>query len=155
MALQARLIAALALLLATATSADPAKPALLVGPESIGQSAILSGPNVFAAALPAHPFEAAPGGVFTRALFVTPGVPNTQIQVQDIQLPPTNSGDVADLPGPAILDVLAGEGTLSVGGQVLHLAEGALQLIPAGQSLTISNASQRPMLLRLYLLEAG
>jgi hypothetical protein len=119
------------------------------------QSALLPGPRVFAASLPEHPLEVAPGSVLTRVLFATPGVPSTRVHVHDVQVPPDNRGEVAALPGPAVVDVLQGQGTLSVGGQNLPLADGTMQLIAANQSLTIINANSRPLLLRLYLFEAS
>jgi hypothetical protein len=148
MAVRAGLGVAFVLLLTSGGSAqEQSNPPLLPPPPP--------GPLVFAGTPPEHPFQPAVGNVFRRDVFATPGPLNTLVEVREMLVPPDGQGQVAALPGPAVLEVLQGQGSLFLQGQQQPLADGGIGFIPAGQALAITNTTPRPMLLRLTLFEAG
>jgi hypothetical protein len=101
------------------------------------------------------------------------------MQVDDVLVPPNARGEIAALPGPAVLEVIQGRGALLLGrtGQVPpqgdlslplpnqallslpapldFLKDGEMQLVPAGRALSIINVTPHPMVLRLYLFQAA
>jgi quercetin dioxygenase-like cupin family protein len=148
MAVRAGLSLAFVLLLTSGGSAqEQSNPPLLPPPPP--------GPLVFAGTPPEHPFRPTAGNVFISDVFATPGPSNTRIEVRDVLVPPSEQGQVAALPGPAVLEVLQGQGSLSLQGEEQPLADGGIGFVPAGQLLAITNTTPRPMLLRLTLFEAG
>jgi len=110
----------------------------------------------FAGKLPEHPFQLQEGNVLSRVDFETPAPANSQIEIRDFILPPHVESRIAALPGPAIVEVSGGQGSLAVGEkeEKERLAPGDVKLVPAAQVLKFGNDAAYPLAVRIYLFEA-
>lgn len=113
-----------------------------------------SGQVTFAGITPEHPFQAAAGNILSHTAFQTSAPSKTQVEVRDFILPPHAKSQLAALPGPALLEVYSGEGTLKFNKKSERLAAGNMRSVAAGEALAIDNAGTLPVVLRLYVFEA-
>jgi quercetin dioxygenase-like cupin family protein len=116
-----------------------------------------SGQVTFAGSTPEHSFHLEEGNVLARTVFeaVTPS--NSHVQVRDVMLPPNAKSKLAALPGPALVEVYSGEGTMALGEKAEksdRLTAGNMRSVPAGQVLAFDNQGALPLVLRLYVFEA-
>jgi hypothetical protein len=125
--------------------------------EAFVSKGVLSPPAeqvTFAGSTPEHPFKLEAGNILSRSVFRTSGPSNSQIEVRDVMLPPHAKGQLGPLPGPALLDAYAGQGTISFGDVADQFSAGHMRSVPAGRALAFENSGSYPMVLRLYVFEA-
>jgi hypothetical protein len=108
----------------------------------------------FAGITPEHPFQLGAGNVLSRTVFRTAVPSNAQVEVRDVMLPAHAKSQLGPLPGPALLDTYAGEGTVSIGENAIAISTGQMRSVPAGQTLGFDNPVAYPLVLRLYVFEA-
>jgi hypothetical protein len=116
-----------------------------------------SGQVTFAGSTPEHSFHLKEGNVLARIVFEMAAPSNSHIQVRDVMLPPNAKSKLPALPGPALVEVYSGEGTMSVGEKAEKgdgLTAGNMRSVPAGQMLAFENQGALPLVLRLYVFEA-
>lgn len=108
----------------------------------------------FAGITPDHPFTLGPGNVLARNLYRTSALGNADVEVRDIMLPPHTKSQLPALSGPALLELYAGSGTLSLGDNSAAIAAGQMRSVPGAQALNFDNPGAYPLVVRLYILEA-
>jgi hypothetical protein len=116
-----------------------------------------SGQVTFAGSTPEHSFHLEEGNVLARIVFETAAPSNSHVQVRDVMLPPNGKSKLAALPGPALVDVYSGDGTMGLGEKAEkseRLTAGNWRPIPVGQELAFDNQGALPLVLRLYIFEA-
>ncbi len=112
-----------------------------------------SGEVQFAGATPQKAFHLEEGNVLARTVFSAPGPANSQIEVRDYRFPPHARSRLAALPGPAVLEVYAGTGAVTLGGKSEDLAGGEVKSVAAGQALEFDNRGDYPLVVRFYIVE--
>jgi hypothetical protein len=116
-----------------------------------------SGQVTFAGSTPEHSFHLEEGNVLARVVFETAAPSNSHVQVRDVILPPNAKSKLAALPGPALVEVYSGDGTMALGEKAEksdRLTGGNMRSVPAGQVLAFDNQGALPLVLRLYVFEA-
>ena len=116
-----------------------------------------SGQVAFAGSTPEHSFHLEEGNVLARTVFEAAAPSNSHIQIRDVMLPPNAKSKLAALPGPALVEVYSGDGTMALGEKAERsdrLTAGNMRSVPAGQVLAFDNQGALPLVLRLYVFEA-
>jgi len=107
----------------------------------------------FAGAQPKGAFHLEEGNVLARTVYSTAGPANSHIEVRDFKFPPHVKTHVAALPGPGVLEVYSGHGSMMRGDQSEELANGVIKPVAAGQALEFDNMGDYSLVVRLYLVE--
>jgi hypothetical protein len=116
-----------------------------------------SGPVTFAGSIPENSFHLEEGNVLARIVFEAGAPSNCHVEVRDVMLPPNAESKLAALPGPALVEVYSGDGTMAhdeKAGKSDRLTAGNMRSVPAGQVLAFDNRGALPLVLRLYVFEA-
>ncbi|HVH30209.1 MAG TPA: hypothetical protein VNA31_00885 [bacterium] len=115
-----------------------------------------AGPLVFAGQTPRHPFHLEGDSVLARTVFATATPSNAHVEIRDVVLRPNAKSQLPALPGPAVIEVYSGEGSVTVGrGETgERLTSERIHLVPGGQVLSFDGVGARPLVLRLYVFEA-
>jgi hypothetical protein len=100
---------------------------------------------------PIHLFEPDEQGVFSRTLFSAPGLQATTVTVREVVVGPRRTQQMAALPGPALLELFEGHGTIAIGNASPQPIDNDFQVISAGQPFAINNPNGRPVGIRLYV----
>jgi hypothetical protein len=108
----------------------------------------------YAGASPAHPFAKQPGAYYARTLFESDAPGNSHVEIRDVLIPPRSKSNLAALPGSAVMDLAAGQVSVSIGGKAEGVAAGTMRSLPAGQALALENADSHPAIVRLYVIRA-
>jgi hypothetical protein len=122
----------------------------------VAQGALPPPPDqvTFAGSTPDHPFKLEAGNVLSRTLFRTSALGSADVEVRDFMLPPHAKTQLPLLPGPALLDLYAGQATVSFGERSEPIAAGQMRSVLAGQALGFNNPGAYPLVLRIYVFEA-
>lgn len=107
----------------------------------------------YAGSQPKEAFQLEKGNVLARTIYSTAGPANSQIEVRDFKLPPRVKTHLGALPGPGVLEVYSGHGSLSLDGKSEDLASGVIKAVPAGHALEFDNRGDFSLVLRVYLVE--
>jgi hypothetical protein len=125
---------------------------------SIGTRGLLSPPAESPASLksvpPEHPFVRDPSGGFSRIVFETDEDPNFRLVIREFSFPPDRQSHTITLPSGAFLDVLGGQGEISIAGQRTVLALGARTAVSAGVPIEVANNGEQPVNIRALIVEA-
>ncbi|MGC1521031.1 MAG: hypothetical protein WA803_05780 [Steroidobacteraceae bacterium] len=95
-----------------------------------------------------NPYQKAGKNLLTRTVFEAPGPDGMRIEVRDLFVSPGRTADKVSLPGAAVLEVLGGEGKMTVGDKSQELSQGTS--VSLGQDATCSLESRgiTPLVLR-------
>jgi hypothetical protein len=107
----------------------------------------------FAGSQPKEAFHLEQGNVLARTVYSTAGPANSEIEIRDFEFPPHVKTHLAGLPGPGVLEVYSGHGSLSLGGNSEDLTPGVIKATPARQALDFDNQGDFSLVLRVYLVE--
>jgi len=113
-----------------------------------------SGPLKFAGSPPEHPFHKKAGNVFERTIFQTDGPNSSRIEIRDILVPPRTKSHIGALPGPAVMELVTGAATVTLGEKQESIVGGTMQTIPGGKPFQVENPDAHPSMLRLYVIRA-
>ncbi len=107
-----------------------------------------AGESNFSAYSPQNPYKKAGKNLLTRTVFEAPGPDGTRIELLDLFVTPGSTADKVTLPGAAVLEVLSGEGKMTVGDKSQELSQGTS--VTLGQDATSSLESRgiTPLVLR-------
>jgi hypothetical protein len=92
-------------------------------------------------------------GSLARTLFGAEGS-GIRVEVREILVGPKQRSTAARSAGAAIGEVRSGRGVLNVDGKVQNLQMGSMLSLADGQSYTLENQSDVPLVIRLYVLTA-
>ncbi len=112
------------------------------------------GPLEYAGRAPEHPFHRERGNVYLRTVFTTSGPSSSRIEIRDILVPPHAKGELDPLSGPALVEVYPGAGKIGLGKAGEFLSPGTMNSVAKGQVIKFENPGARPVIMRLYLIEA-
>jgi hypothetical protein len=101
-----------------------------------------------------HPFVREAANVLARTVFEAAGPSNTRIAVRVLLVRPGQT--VLPVTRPVLIDVLMGQGALSIGGdrQLVRPANALIALPEGAREVLIDNPNTSPLVLRLYVFEA-
>jgi hypothetical protein len=108
----------------------------------------------FAGRIPTHPFHLEASKVLSRTVFSTIGPSNSQVEIRDVFVPPHGNNELAAVPGPTLVDVYFGGGTVLIAGTRQKLTAGDTIVVAADEVLKFEPSGVGPMVLRLYIFEA-
>lgn len=100
---------------------------------------------------PQNPYSREPSGILARTLFEALDAPGVSVRVRDYLLPQGQTTEQIGLPGPAVFEVLAGQGSLSGPGGTRELEMGATFSIAAGQVFTLESSGDVALAMRAYV----
>ena len=107
----------------------------------------------FAGSEPKNAFHLEEGNVLARTAFSSVAPANSQIEIRDFQFPPHVRTRLAGLPGPGVIEVYSGHGTLALSGTTQQLLGGVVKGVPAGQALAFDNQGDFSLVVRVYVVE--
>ena len=100
---------------------------------------------------PIHQFEPDEHGVLSRTLFSALGPGNITVKVSEFLVGPRRTQQMAALPGPALLELFEGQGTIAIGNASAQPIDNDFQVISGGQPFIIDNPNGKPVGIRLYV----
>jgi hypothetical protein len=128
---------------------------LQLAPEGRG---LLTAPAELPASLggapPPHPFVRNPSGGFSRTIFETDEDPNFKLIIRDFSFPPDRQTRTVTLSSGAFLQILGGEGEISIAKNRLPLNAAARTAVPAGAPIEVMNNGEHAMVMRALIVEA-
>lgn len=107
----------------------------------------------FAGSQPKQAFHLEEGNVLERTVYSTAAPANSQVEVRDYKFPSHAKSHLGALPGPGVLEVYSGHGSLSLEGKSEELASGVIKQLPAGQALDFDNQGDYSLVVRVYIVE--
>jgi hypothetical protein len=109
------------------------------------------GPITSSGALPVHPYAKAAGDGYARTLITAVAPGNVTTAVRNLVIRANGQSAISDLPGPGLLELVAGTGTLSVDGREFALTGDQLIQLDPLRTATLRNEGDQPLVVRLYL----
>jgi hypothetical protein len=103
---------------------------------------------------PANPFSPAGDNLFTRTVFAADGPPGYRLEVRELIVTAHKRTEAISLPGGALFEVRYGSGALDEGGKRREIKAGSTFLITEGETVTMENTSELPLVARVYLVKA-
>jgi hypothetical protein len=109
---------------------------------------------IFAGRPATHPFEAMSGqAAASRVLFEGAGPDNTQIVIREMLIGPGAHVRLDSLPGPALIDLRSGAGTLRAGDRSEQLQIAKAISVKPGIPIELTNDGDDSLMLRLYIVK--
>jgi hypothetical protein len=109
------------------------------------------GPITNSGALPVHPYAKAAGDGYARTLVTAVAPGNVTATVRNLMIRANGQSAISELPGPGLLELVAGTGTLSVDGHESALTGDQLFQLDPHRTATLKNEGDQPLVVRLYL----
>lgn len=110
--------------------------------------------SVYASRPPAVPFERlGTQAGSTRTVFQGPGPSNSKIEIRELVVGPRALVQLDPFPGPAIVDLRSGEGSLKAGERTMQLEIANVISVASGLPFEFRNSGDAPLVLKLYLVE--
>jgi len=100
---------------------------------------------------PVQLFELDEHGVLSRTLFHSADAGSISVTIREIVVGPRRTQQMSALSGPALLELFEGHGTIAIDSSREQAIENEFQTVPADLPFVISNPSNRPVGIRLYV----
>jgi quercetin dioxygenase-like cupin family protein len=97
---------------------------------------------------PKNPYKEAATNLLARTVFEATGPGGVKIEVRDLFVLPGKTAEKVSLPGPAILEVLSGDGKMTSGDKSQELRTGAITSIAQGAAFSLESQDVTPLILR-------
>jgi hypothetical protein len=97
---------------------------------------------------PKNPYKEAGENLLARTVLETPGLEGMRIELRDLFVTPGRAATKVSLPGPAILEVLGGEGKITIGDNSQELTQGSSITLAQDATCSIESRGIIPLLLR-------
>jgi hypothetical protein len=97
---------------------------------------------------PTNPYKKAGKNLLARTVLETPGPADTRIELRDLFITPGTTAEKVSLPGPAILEVLGGEGKITTDEKSQELTQGTSISLAQDSSCSIESRGTIPLVLR-------
>jgi hypothetical protein len=111
-------------------------------------------PASFGGTPPPHPFVSNPSGGFSRTIFETDEDPNFKLVIRDFSFPPDRQTHTVTLSSGAFLNILGGQGEISIAKNRLPLNAAARTAVPAGAPIEVVNNGEQAVVVRALIVEA-
>jgi len=97
---------------------------------------------------PKNPYKEAGKNLLTRTVFETAGPAGTRIELRDLFVPPGAIAEKVSLPGPAVLEVLGGEGKITAAEKSQELAPGTSVTLAQDAVCSLESRGANALVLR-------
>jgi hypothetical protein len=97
---------------------------------------------------PKNPYKEAGENLLARTILETPGPDGMRIELRELFVTPGRAATKVSLPGPAILEVLGGEGKVTIGDNAQELTQGSSITLAQDATCSIESRGISPLLLR-------
>ena len=87
-----------------------------------------------------------------RTIFEAAGPSGTQIEIRDVFVAPGTKVETISLPGPAVLQVVSGEGSATIAAKRQELKMGTSVTFPQDTSCTLESQGIMPLVLRAHIV---
>ena len=104
--------------------------------------------------VPQLPYAQQAPGLLARKRYDDIGPSGTRIEVDDLLVGPHQHVKQLQLPGPALLEVNSGAGTLRVNGQEQRLQTGSTVSVDSQAALDLDNAATDPLAIRAFVMKS-
>lgn len=111
-----------------------------------------AGETNFSPYTPKNPYKEAGKNLLTRTVLETPGPSGVNIELRDLFVAPGTTVEKVSLPGPAVLEVLSGEGKITTGEKSQELAQGTTLTLAQDASCTLESHGITPLVLRARVI---
>lgn len=119
------------------------------GPQSTPLLAEASaGESHFSPSAAKNPYKEVGKNLLERTIFETAGPSDLRIELRDLFVVPGTATEKVSLPGPAVLQVLGGEGKITVGEQPKELTVGAVTTLAQDTSFVLESRGVMPLVMR-------
>lgn len=102
----------------------------------------------FSSYAPQNPYKKAGKNLLTRTVFEAPGPDGTSIELRDLFVTPGKTADKVSLPGTAVLEVLGGEGKMTMGDKSQELSQGTSVTLAQDATCSLESRGITPLVLR-------
>ena len=107
-----------------------------------------AGESHFSPTVAKNPYKEVSKNLLERTVFETAGPNNLRIELRDLFVMPGTATEKVSLPGPAVLQVLGGEGKITIGEQPKELAVGAVTNLAQDSWFVLESRGVMPLVLR-------
>ena len=108
-------------------------------------------PNTSSAASK-NPYKEVAKNLLERTVFETAGPSGTTLELRDVFVAPGAKAENVSLPGPAVLQVVGGEGTATIAGKPQELNMGTAVTLPQDTSCALESRGIMPLVLRARIV---
>jgi hypothetical protein len=102
----------------------------------------------FSSYAPPNPYVEVAKDLLARTVLETAGPDGLRIQLRDLFVTPGTSADKVALPGPALLEVLGGEGNITLGDKSQALSPGVFISLAQDATCSLESRGITPLVLR-------
>lgn len=106
----------------------------------------------FSQATSKNPYKEVAKNLLERTVFETAGPSGTQIELRDVFVAPGTKVEGVSLPGPAVLQVVSGEGGATIAGKSQELKMGAAVTLPQDTPCVLESRGIMPLVLRAHII---
>jgi hypothetical protein len=106
------------------------------------------GESNFSSYAPKNPYKEAGKNLLARTVLETPGPAGTRIELRDLFVTPGTTAEKVSLPGPAILEVLGGEGKITTAEKSQELTQGTSVSLAQDATCSLESRGITPLVLR-------
>jgi hypothetical protein len=103
---------------------------------------------------PKNPFVRDPSGGFSRTVFETDEDPNFRLVIREFSFPPDGQNHIVTLPSGAFLEIIGGQGAISIARQQMALTAGTRMAVSAGAPIEVLNNGEQPVFVRVLSVAA-
>jgi quercetin dioxygenase-like cupin family protein len=107
-----------------------------------------AGEAIFSSYSPQNPYQKAGENLLTRTVFEAPGPDGTRIELRDLFVSPGTTADKVSLPGTAVLEVLGGEGRMTIADKSQELSQGTAVTLGQDAICSLESRGFTPLVLR-------
>ena len=104
---------------------------------------------------PENPYTQKGPALLERLLFETAGPNGVRIELRDLMVVPSAQPADVSFPGPAVLQVLSGEGSIVIGDKSQHLATGETITLAQNATSKLETHGTAPFVLRARIFNPG
>jgi hypothetical protein len=108
----------------------------------------------FSSYQPEQPYAAFAPGLLTRNRYETESTAGYRVEIWDMLVGPHQQTSSVSLPGGAVVTTRSGQPAITIEGKAMIAESGTALTIPEGQPFTVTNESDDPVSLRVYLFSA-
>lgn len=128
--------------------------AILAGCQTLEGTAPLKTPEAsqikFSDYQPQKPLTVVSPGLLARTLFVATKGPGYSVHVQELLVGPKQHARDVALPGPAVVDVHAGSGSIRLRNQLTEIQIGTHFVVGQAERFDVQNNTDAPIVMQVY-----
>lgn len=106
----------------------------------------------FSPAASKNPYKEVAKNLLERTVFETVGPSGTRVELRDVFVAPGTKVENVSLPGPAVLQVMSGEGSATIGGKSQELNVGTTVTLPQDTSCALESRGITPLIFRAHIV---